>query len=94
MEALIRTLKANGHLPGNADLDYVSSCLSTRLDPVIFPYLPKVSFCLQYFKRPHMISSYVTRLMGGMQKYGIAAELIVNVDNIEDSREWLVYRMV
>ncbi len=38
----INDLKAGGHLPQNASFDYVSHCLSSRLDPALFPYRPKV----------------------------------------------------
>ncbi len=41
-DALIGQLKASGHLPQNASFDYVSQCVSTRLEPSLFPYRPKV----------------------------------------------------
>ena len=35
-----------------------------------------------------MIESYVSKLRGVVTKYGIPAELVVNVDNIEESEQW------
>ena len=45
-------LMGEGVLSANATFDYISHCVSTRLEPSLFPYRPLVSFALQYFKRP------------------------------------------
>ncbi|GAX76660.1 hypothetical protein CEUSTIGMA_g4106.t1 [Chlamydomonas eustigma] len=87
-EAVISQLRATHHLPHNATFSYVSHCLSSRLEPALYHGRPKVSFLLQYFKRPQMIDSFVTKLAGSMKKLGVAAELVVNVDNVEESQQW------
>ena len=41
-DALLGRLMASGHLPNNATFSWVSQCLSSRLEPSLFPYRPQV----------------------------------------------------
>lgn len=51
LEALMKRLQETNELPSGINIENVTHCVSTGLDPRLFPYRPRVSFLLQVSKR-------------------------------------------
>eukprot|EP00195_Chlamydomonas_chlamydogama_P003492 CAMPEP_0202918748 /NCGR_PEP_ID=MMETSP1392-20130828/74185_1 /ASSEMBLY_ACC=CAM_ASM_000868 /TAXON_ID=225041 /ORGANISM="Chlamydomonas chlamydogama, Strain SAG 11-48b" /LENGTH=459 /DNA_ID=CAMNT_0049611895 /DNA_START=143 /DNA_END=1519 /DNA_ORIENTATION=- len=87
LERLMSVLVTGGQLPAGTSWEKLSPCLMSRLERQLIPGQPQISLALQYFKRPHLIPLYVERLRA-VQAAGLRAELLVNVDNPQEHKEW------
>lgn len=59
LEAQLTRLQGIGALSKEATRNNIGGCVASRLNPSQFPDIPRVSFILQYFKRPWMIGKLV-----------------------------------
>jgi hypothetical protein len=50
--------------------------------------LPRVSFALQYFKRPNLVQKIATQLVGYATKYNFPIEVLINDDSATEIQEW------
>jgi len=49
---------------------------------------PRVSFAVQYFKRPNLVQKIATQLVGYAIKYNFAVEVLINDDSATEIQEW------
>ena len=49
---------------------------------------PRVSFAVQYFKRPNLVQKIAAQLVGYAVKYNFAVEVLINDDSATEIREW------
>jgi hypothetical protein len=49
---------------------------------------PRVSFAVQYFKRPNLVQKIATQLAGYAIKYNFAVEVLINNDSATEIQEW------
>jgi|TARA_B100001175_G_scaffold316065_2_gene329038 hypothetical protein len=49
---------------------------------------PRVSFAVQYFKRPNLVQKIATQLAGYAIKYNFAVEVLINDDSATEIQEW------
>ncbi len=80
-------IKAEGRTTvAENDWTLYASCSSTKLNTQLYPGRPKVSFILQYYKRPWMINQIVETLKPCQQLMPV--EMVVNVDNPDEHADW------
>jgi hypothetical protein len=74
---------------GVADLNIEAykHCFIRQLNPGLFPGRPKVSFLLQYFKRPKSVHRILAPLYKCSQE--LPMELVVNIDHLQDAELWV-----
>jgi hypothetical protein len=74
---------------GVADLNIEAykHCFIRQLNPGLFPGRPKVSFLLQYFKRPKSVHRILDPLYKCSQE--LPMELVVNIDHPQDAELWV-----
>jgi hypothetical protein len=69
------------------NLEQYKHCFIRQLNPGLFPGRPKVSFLLQFFKRPQSVDLIVEPLYKCSRELSI--ELVVNVDHPQDADLWV-----
>ncbi|KAG1666350.1 hypothetical protein FOA52_007888 [Chlamydomonas sp. UWO 241] len=88
IEVMVSDVKKAGKLDQTVRTMSALMCAYGRLNPLAYEGRPRVSFLLQYWKRPKNIPIFIDWLTKLNQGGNLTAELLVNVDNPADHEAW------